>query len=153
MILIIVGLLLLGNNMGMIILDISKLWPLFLLVPGLLFELSYFTTRRDVGVLVPGGILTVYGCLFFVNILTNWNAMDKLWPFFIFGPAVGLFQLYVFGGRDKGVLIASSILAVISMTMLSFTMFGFAKNYIAPVALISIGFLIMFKGHNQKEEL
>ncbi len=81
MILIIVGLLLLGNNMGMIILDISKLWPLFLLVPGLLFELSYFTTRRDVGVLVPGGILTVYGCLFFVNILTKLECNGQIMAF------------------------------------------------------------------------
>jgi len=152
-VLIVVGLFLLANNLGLVILDISKLWPLFLLIPGLLFEFSYFVRRRDVGVLVPGGILTVYGCLFFVNILTNWNAMDRLWPFFIFGPAVGLFQLYLFGGREKGVLIASGILGAISMIMLSFTMYGFASNYIAPVALILFGLMIMFKGNKNKEEL
>ncbi len=63
------------------------IWPLFLLIPGLMFELSYFGSRRNPGVLVPGGILTVYSVFFYFNIITGWNFMDNLWPVFLLGPS------------------------------------------------------------------
>ncbi len=143
------GVMLLANNMGLFVFNFEYLWPLFLLVPGLVFELSYFATGRNAGTLVPGGILTLYGLFFYFNIVTGWNLMDSLWPVFILGPAIGLFQLYLFGGRDNGVLISSTILFVISMTFFTFTLFGFAAEYFAPAALILIGFFVLFKGRRE----
>ena len=151
LILIAVGIMLLANNIGLFKFNMSYFWPLFLIIPGLSFEFSYFATGRNPGVLVPGGILITYGILFYLNIFTGWIFMGSLWPFFIFGPAVGLFQLYLFGGRERGVLISSAILAVISLTMLSFTLFGFAAEYIAPLALILLGVFILSKNRNGNE--
>ncbi len=140
------GATMLANRFGLISLGIELFWPLFLLIPGLMFEISYFTTGRNAGTLVPGGILTVYGLLFFFNILTKWSFMDSLWPIFILGPAVGLFQLYLFGDRSRGVLIASAILGTLSLVFLSFSLFGFALDYLAPVLLILLGSLILIRG-------
>lgn len=139
------GVLLLASNIGLLSFNWNFVWPLFLLVPGLVFELSFFGTGRNPGVLVPGGILTLYGLFFYFNIVTGWHFMDNLWPVFILGPGVGLFQLYVFGGRDRGVLIASSILGFISMVFLSFTLLGFAADYIGPAILILFGLFILTK--------
>lgn len=144
--LITLGIFLLVNNMGLVTFNMAYLWPLFLLVPGLFFEFSFFATWKDPGVLVPGGILTLYGLFFYLNILSGWRFMDSLWPFFILGPAFGLFQLYLFGNREKGVLIASTILTIIALTMFSFTLFGFAAEYFAPAGLILLGLFMVTKG-------
>jgi len=143
------GVLLLANNMGIFVFSMAYLWPLFLLVPGIVFELSFFATGKNSGVLVPGGILILYGFFFYFNIITGWNFMDSLWPFFLLGPAFGLFQLYVFGGREKGVLIASSVLGILSMIFFSFTLFGFASEFIAPSAMIIIGLVVLMKGKRE----
>jgi len=143
------GVLLLASNLGIFKFNWAFIWPLFLLGPGLTFELSYFATRRNPGVLVPGGILTLYGLFFYFNMITNWSFMDSLWPIFILGPGLGLFQLYLFGGRDRGVLIASSILGFISLSFLTFTLFGFAADFIGPGALILFGLLILTKNRKR----
>lgn len=145
------GVLLLASNLGIFRFNWAFIWPLFLLGPGLMFEFSYFTTRRNPGVLVPGGILTLYGLFFFFNMITGWAFMDSLWPVFILGPGIGLFQLYLFGGRDRGVLIASSILGFISLSFLTFTLFGFAADFIGPGALILFGLLILTKNKRRPE--
>lgn len=139
------GVILLASNIGLIRFDWNFIWPLFLLIPGLIFELSYFGSRRNPGVLVPGGILTIYGLFFYFNIITGWNFMDKLWPVFLLGPGFGLLQLYLFGGREKGVLIASTILGSLSLIFLSFSLFGFAADFIGPAALIVFGLFILTK--------
>ncbi len=145
------GVLLLASNIGLFRFNWNFVWPLFLLVPGLVFEFSFFGTGRNPGVLVPGGILTLYGLFFYLNILTGWSFMDNLWPVFILGPAIGLFQLYVFGGRERGTLIASSILGFISMVFLSFTLFGFAADFIGPAILILFGLFILAKNKGKNE--
>ena len=70
----IIGLALLCNAIFRIdFFSMGILWPLFVLVPGLCFEATYFTTRNAPGLLVPGGILTVIGLLFFFEIATGWS--------------------------------------------------------------------------------
>ena len=44
------------------------LWPLVLLLPGI-FAYHVFGRRATAAVLIPGGILTVYGLLFFICII------------------------------------------------------------------------------------
>ncbi|MGM0641219.1 MAG: hypothetical protein ACQESN_07360 [Thermotogota bacterium] len=124
------------------------IWPLFILVPGLSMELDFFTKRnsKDAGELVPGGILLVIGTFFYFNIFTNFKYMDLLWPIFILAPAFGLFQLYYFGKREKGLLVPVGILSVLGLifllTNLTTTAIG---GSIIGAAFILIGLLILFK--------
>lgn len=143
-------------NIGSII---ARFWPIiFLLLPGLLFHLGYFSgKRRDPGVLVPGGILLVLGAVFQINMLFGgWNI---IWPLYIFSVAFGLFELYVFGTRDKGLLIPIGILGGLSVLffisfsankLLSFN----TKPFVVPVVLIGIGLLVLFggKGRSGKQK-
>jgi len=41
--------------------------------------------------------------------------MEKLWPIFPIGVAIGLFQLYIFGKREKELLIPIGILSGLSI--------------------------------------
>jgi hypothetical protein len=75
--------------------------------------------------------------------------------FFIFAVAVGLFQLYLFSGRPKGLLIPVFILtavAGISFSILVLNGFVSFINYslIAPIALIVIGAFIIFGNQEKK---
>jgi len=145
LILILIGLI--GILNGLEIIDVSwrNIWPLFILVPGLLFELGYFINgRKEPGLLVPGGILITYGALFLFCALYGMEWMQKLWPIFLLGPAVGLFQLYAFGPREKGILIPVGILGLLTAIFLT-TNFSNLNigGMIFPVVLIIVGFIIV----------
>ncbi|HDK25928.1 MAG TPA: hypothetical protein ENG48_02395 [Candidatus Atribacteria bacterium] len=145
LLLLLIGVLLILSNFGVIEIVWDNLWPLFLLIPGMLFELSYFISRKDAGLLVPGGILTTYGLLFLVYVNYGWHLMDILWPIFPLGVAIGLFQLYLFGGREKGLLIPVGILGIISLFFLVDSLLFIDFKLFAGILLILIGIWIIFK--------
>ncbi|MBA7574495.1 hypothetical protein ES708_16306 [subsurface metagenome] len=140
-----IGVILILSNFGVIEIVWDNLWPLFLLIPGIVFELSYFIYRKDAGLLVPGGILITYGLLFLVNVIYGWQLMEYLWPLFPLGVAIGLLQLYLFGVREKGLLIPVGILGAISLFFLINNLLFVDFWLLAGVALVVIGIWIIFK--------
>lgn len=150
LILIFIGGLLLWNNIyGINIFSISRLWPIFVLGPGLVFELSYFVGQKSPGLLVPGGILTVIGLLFFFETFTSWHFAEYTWPVYIIAPAVGLFQLYLFSGRQKPLLIPIFVLssvAVVSFSIMTLNMISSLVNFglMIPLALFALGGYIIY---------
>ena len=143
--LLIIGVLLILANFGAIEIAWDNLWPLFLLIPGIFFELSYFISRKDAGLLVPGGILTTYGLLFSINVIFGWHLMDNLWPIFPLGVAIGLFQLYLFGGREKGLLIPVGILGAVSLFFLINNLLYVDFRLLAGILLVLIGIWVIIK--------
>ena len=143
-----IGVLLILANFGVIEIAWDNLWPLFLLIPGIVFELSYFIYRKDAGLLVPGGILITYGLLFLVNVNYGWHLMDNLWPIFPLGVAIGLFQLYLFGGREKGLLIPVGILGAVSLFFLVNNLLFVDFRLIAGIILVLIGIWFICKKSN-----
>jgi len=134
---------------------IAYFWPSMFLIPlGLFFHWLYFgmTGRKGVGVLVPGGILLTVGVVCQISMLYDvWHVM---WPGFIFAVAVGLFELYWFGGRNKWLLIPINILTVLSLLFFAVfslgTLFTFlsGKPYIA-IAMIVVGAIALMSRKKQ----
>jgi hypothetical protein len=127
-----------------------RMWPLFILIPGLAFEFGYFSTRKDAGLLVPGGILTTIGFLFIFEVFTNWSFSGFTWPVYPLSVAIGLFQLYVFGGRERSLLIPVFIIggfSIISLTnMIALRVFSMSiSGLIFPAALIVFGVYLLIK--------
>ena len=151
LLLLFIGAMLILSNFGVIEIVWDNLWPLFLLIPGIVFELSYFTYRKDAGLLVPGGILITYGLLFLVNVNYGWHLMDNLWPIFPLGVAIGLFQLYLFGEREKGLLIPVGILGAISLFFLINNLVFIDFGLLAGILLVLIGIWIIFKKAKSSE--
>ncbi|MDV3427606.1 MAG: hypothetical protein LIR50_11395 [Bacillota bacterium] len=113
---IILGVIFLINSIfGHEFISASDLWPFIVLALGLSFEISYFNNRKDPGVLVPGGILTVLGFLFIFETFTNWNFSGYTYPIYTLSVAIGLFQLYLFGEKKGGLLIPVFILTAVSV--------------------------------------
>lgn len=111
-----------GNSIGTGAL-IGYLWPSMFVIPlGLFFHWLYFflLDRRGVGVLIPGGILITAGIV--CQIASIFDSWSYMWPGFIFAVAVGLFEFYFFGNRNKWLLIPINILTVLSV--LFFIVFG-----------------------------
>lgn len=65
---------------------------------------------EQAGLLVPGGMFLVLGCLFWFETATGWAYSAMTWPVYIWAPALGLFELWYFGGRKTGALIPALIL-------------------------------------------
>ena len=130
---------------------ISRFWPaLFLLLPAFLFHYGFFNgRRRDPGLLVPGGILLVLGMAFQINML--FGLWDVLFPLYIFSVAFGLFELYYFGNREKGLLVPVFILGGLSFILfatvsLKGLLGNVAGNAAIPLALIAVGMFVIFGG-------
>ncbi|MFC5701393.1 hypothetical protein ACFPVX_08855 [Cohnella faecalis] len=126
-------------------------WPTLFVIPvGVFFHWLYFSMlqRRGVGVLVPGGVLLTAGIVCQIAML--FDLWDVMWPGFIFAAAVGLFELYWFGGRNKWLWIPINVLTVVSL--LFFAIFSVGKllgslfhgQPIFALALVVIGCLILF---------
>lgn len=119
-------------------------WPFLILIPGLLFHFLYFNRMMPVGVLVPGGILITYSLMFFYCNLFGWDSMSYLWPGFILGVAVGLYEVHLFDRHSpKGVWVASMILAAISAIFFAFTLLYAVGVYFIAIVLLVAGVWMM----------
>ncbi|GBF77727.1 hypothetical protein PA598K_06290 [Paenibacillus sp. 598K] len=94
----------------------ATFWPTMFVIPlGLFFHWMHFSLMRGRGhgLLIPGGVLITAGLVSQIAMLFgNWNYM---WPGFILAPAVGLFEYYWFGNRNKWLLLPIQILTVLSV--------------------------------------
>lgn len=145
-ILLFLGTFMLLNHLGIIEFRFALLWPLFLLIPGLIFELSYFFGRRkNNALLVPGGILTIYGLVFFLDAYFGWPILSPLWPFLLLGVAFGLFQLYVFGYQDRSLLLPTILLTILGLSNILQSYYAFDFQLAVPIILILAGLFLIIK--------
>lgn len=128
----------------------GNFWPTMFIIPlGLFFHWLYFSVagRSAVGLLIPGGILFTVGLV--CQLSTLFDSWQYLWPGFILAPAVGLFEFYWFGNRNKYLLIPINILTALSL--LFFAVFSLGSLYnslvfgqpVLAIALIAIGAGVM----------
>ena len=104
--LIVIGLLSILVNFNVIDIEFWEFWPFFLLILGVIFEIGFFTgKKKDVGLLVPAGILITISVAFIISVIFGWYMMDYLWPLFIMAPGIGLLQLYLFSEKRDGALL------------------------------------------------
>lgn len=158
LILIVAGGLLLANNLGQwYLFRMERLWPLFLLIPGLAFEVGYFSQKRNSGLLVPGGILTILGLLFFFEIFTGWQFSAFTWPVYPLAVAAGLFQKYLFSGRPHGLLIPTFILTAVSCVAFASMFLNSIRQWVnidlvLPVLLVLSGLIILLNSRQKSKE-
>lgn len=145
------GALLAVNNLfGLRWFTIANFWPFIVLLLGFVFEWGYFATKRTPGLLVPGGILITLGFLFIFETMTNWQFTTYTWPIYPLSVALGLFQLYLYSGRNRGLLIPVFILCGISCIAFATMLFSSLLTWvnfslIFSLLLILLGLIILFK--------
>ncbi|GGG89104.1 MULTISPECIES: hypothetical protein [Paenibacillus] len=125
-------------------------WPLLVLIPGILLHVFYFGRLFPAAVLVPGGILIVYAVLFIVCNIFGWNSLKYLWPLFIFGIAVGLYEYYLLSSTKERVILTASIaLAASSAVFLALVLLWSWGIYAIAIVLIGAGSWMLFGRRNR----
>ncbi|MBN2411038.1 hypothetical protein JXQ31_05045 [candidate division KSB1 bacterium] len=73
---------------------IGETWPVYLIAIGLGFIVLYFFKPKDWGVLIPGGILTFLGLIFFLQTMDmSWYTirfLKNFWPLILILIGLGL---------------------------------------------------------------
>ena len=117
---------------------------------GIYMHFAFTGIDKNPGILVPGGILTTYGALFYANVFLD----GILWLTCAAVPdrySSGVFELYLFGNRDKGLLITVVILGGIGLSSILGSYIRFdIKDYLLPIILIIIGIVIITKVGSRK---
>lgn len=150
-ILIFIGSVLLADQIyGINFLSFSNFWPLFILIPGILLEASFFSLRKEPAILVLGGLLTTTGLLFFFETSTNWKYSTETWPIYTFGLTIGLFQYYLFSKKNKTLLFFIFLLAFISLFSFAINFLGNIYTWLSygllfPCLIIVAGMYVFFK--------
>lgn len=143
---IVVALILILGKIGVIGFLGSLFWPVFVLLPGVLLHVFYFGKILPLGVLVPGGMLVTYSVMFFYCNLFGWHSMVYLWPGFIFGIAVGLYELHIFNRNSQPATLKTAfILAIISLILFVISFLFAVSIYVIALILIGIGFIIILR--------
>lgn len=143
-ILILLGVLLILAQQRVIQLSWGLLWPGVMIVLALMFHFQAFYDRlRNPGLLVPGGILLVYGGMFMYCAITKWERMEALWPLFILGPALGLAELRLFSRGREGSWVPVIILTIVGGFFLAQRTASIPTAVILALILIVIGALMI----------
>ncbi len=146
MMIILVGIVILFGKLGVLSFLGILFWPLLVIALGIVFHILYFGRILPAGVLIPAGLLMTYGLLFLYCNVFGWASMGYLWPGFILGAAVGLYEFYLFdSNQPKGAMIAAIILAVASCLFFSFTLFFTGAIYVIAFGLIAAGLVVMVR--------
>ncbi|KGP73241.1 LiaI-LiaF-like domain-containing protein [Pontibacillus yanchengensis] len=155
LVLIIIGSYIFLENFGLIQFEFGFIsWPIALLLPALGFHIAFFLSgmRKDLaGLLVPGGILLVLSLHFYLEILTNFQYSDYTWPTFLLAPAFGLFELWFFGYRNRGLLIPVGILTILALIFFAQAWLSFAAK-LWPLVLIFVGIFILFNRNKDSKD-
>lgn len=133
-------------------------WPSIFIVPvGLFFHWLYFSMlhRKWSGLLIPGGIIFTVGVVCQISVITDgWAYM---WPGFILAVAIGLFEFYWFGPRNKYLLIPICIIGGISLLFMAIFMLGKLVNEVAnqpwlAIVMIFIGIVVLLSSRESTEK-
>jgi hypothetical protein len=161
-----VGLVLLGLLFLVLqILDVdfwSFAWPLFIMVPGLLFFVGMFSGGKSAaGLAIPGSILTMLGALFFYqNAFDQWQSWAYAWAL-LWPTAVGIGMVIqgVWGEQPRAAQTGRQLIRVGLLIFLGGLVFfeliigiggwGFfspgVRAYLGPILLILAGAFVLLR--------
>ncbi|WP_040948404.1 hypothetical protein [Gorillibacterium massiliense] len=146
-VLVVVALILILGKLGVFAFLAKLFWPVLILAVGLILHFLY--TRRTLPdvVLVPGGVLVVYGLLFLYCNIFGWGSLRVLWPGFLFGIAVGLYEwaTYGKGSAPRSVYSSAFILGIVSVLLFVLALFR-TNIYILALLILIVGvFFLLWK--------
>jgi hypothetical protein len=143
LILIVLGVIFLLGNFGAFDIEWEVLWTWVLILLGVIFWLGFIFDRSKDGLIMPGTILLTIGIVFNISMRYDWVGVENLWPFFVLAPAFGFYAMYLFGKRDRGILVPAVILTIIGTIFLMGSIP--VLKYVWPLLLIAVGVLIITK--------
>lgn len=131
------GLLLFRNITGV---GLGEIWPLFIILFGLTFLVTFAMDRTQWPLLMPGSVLLAAGLVFLACVAWGWHLIGVLWPALVVAPGLGFLAMYVVGSGGGMALLAGTGLVVLgAVAMLRQS--AFWKYW--PVVLIGGGLALL----------
>lgn len=135
------------GQMGIVLFHLWDFWPLILITLGVLFEALYFSQKKSVGFLIPGGFITTIGVLHLFETVTNWRFAAYTWPIYVLAIFIGFFQVYLVTKKQWAFIVSFIIFCI--TTFLSLIAFGSFIGDIGielafSVIVILIGLVLLF---------
>lgn len=135
--------------------DMDVLWPLFILVPGLLLLVGGLSGGRDAApLLIPGMMISgTGGLLFFMNITDYWASWAYAWT--LYGVFLGM-GLVLMGQRQDNGSLEQTGRGFMFFGLLAFAAFAFffevliginggVGRVLWPWLLIGVGLFLLFR--------
>ena len=120
--------------------SLSDVWPEVIIALSAVFFVVGFRDRTKFGLLMPATILLIVGGIFVACEREGWYLMQFLWPLFILAPGLGFFMLFLFGNKDRSLLIPGGILTGLGFIFL-LQQQGYARLW--PLILIVVGLVLV----------
>ncbi|WP_431087823.1 hypothetical protein [Paenibacillus sp. 8b26] len=147
-----VGLIILLGKLGVFSFLGQYFWPLLILIPGIILHAMYMMRKVSPIMLLPAGILSVYGFLFFLCNTWGWHLMAYLWPLLLLGVAVGLWEYAINDVTlPRTVYTGSMILGLVSVLLLIISMLRTGIIYVFAVVLIGAGIWLMVNNRTKRK--
>jgi hypothetical protein len=156
LVLILLGCWFLADNFGLALPDFGQLWPIFVVVGGLVSLSSYFRQgRRHADALFSGIVALGIGFYFLLFTLEltvpvlghfEWSRMAEFWPGFVLIAGLAFLAQFVAGGfQPVRLLVAGGLIVLFAVIAFAFTL-QFLSQTLArqlivfwPIVLILIG--------------
>jgi hypothetical protein len=140
-----IAVILLLGKLGVIAFLGRLFWPLLILALGIALHGLYYARVTPSWVVVPGGIFVTYSLLFLFCNIFGWGAMSYLWPVYIFGVAVGLYEWYRLDRYSPRILLNASVVLVVVSALLFVIRLLFSSSFYWIVIILAIaGLVLMF---------
>lgn len=145
MVLIAIAIVLILGKLGVFGFIGGLLWPILILALSILLHYLYQNGTVPSIALVPAGALCIYSLLFLYCNLFGWGSMKYLWPGFILGIAVGLYEWHYFerGRAPQISLTAAIILGIVSIAFFVFSLIFTIGIYFIALVLIVVGVFLV----------
>jgi len=142
----------------------AMLWPLFIIIPGLMFVYPAVTGGKDAaGLIFPGAVITGTGLILaYQNVTGHWESWAYAWTLYPVMVGLGLqFMGRRTGSKDEisigeGMvrygLMAFAGFALFFELLIFGGLFGGVAGSLWPLALIAIGGYLLFKDDKPKQK-
>lgn len=145
MLLIAIAIVLLLGKLGVFAILGKLFWPLIVLGIGALLHALFYMRIAPPAVVVPGGMLITYSLIFLFCNIFGWSFMKYLWPGFIFGIAVGLYELHMVDRHSpRSVFTLAVIIALVSAVLFAMTLLFSLSIYLIAFILVVVGLGFIF---------
>jgi len=147
--LIVIGLLFILGNFGAFHPDWEMVFALIIMVMGILFWAGFIGDRSRDFLIMPGTILVIYGVVFLLIARYERATIESMGPVFILAPALGLYLTHLLSRKNRGLLITSAVLGVVSLIFLLNSVPVF--KYIWPFITAGLGVYILINPGKKPE--
>ncbi|MCC3380043.1 hypothetical protein ACFQ5D_05975 [Paenibacillus farraposensis] len=145
------GLIILLGKLGAFSFLGRNFWPLLILIPGIVLYAMYMMRKVSPLILLPAGILSVYGLLFSLCNTWGWHLMAYLWPLLFLGIAIGLWGYAINDiSMSRNVYTGSLILGLISVLLLIISLLRTGLIYMIAILLIGAGIWMVVKDRGKR---